>query len=174
MNGLPVYHVVAVLCAALALWLTRREISERAASPLQWAVAPLLAAVAAALLLIVSPGKRWELWAVCIGVGLVAGLAAGVIVKAEKDFAQGLARMFRTWDGVAAAAVLLLLAVVRFVSTDLMHRPSGGFGVLGALAALLAAFQVGRVLTFQLYTAPRAIHYDMVPGQKRHRTYDDD
>ncbi|MBN9088759.1 MAG: hypothetical protein J0J01_17785 [Reyranella sp.] len=164
---------MAVVLAALAMWDMRREISERAASPLRWAVPPALAIVAAAILLIVSPGKRWELWAVCIGVGLVAGLAAGVIVKAEKDFAQNLSRMYRTWDGVAAAALLLLLAVIRFVSTDLMHRPSGGFGVLGALAALLAAFQVGRVLTFQLHTAPRAIHYDMVPGQKRHRTHDD-
>jgi hypothetical protein len=173
MNGLLVYHVVAVVLAALALWDMRREISERAASPLRWAVPPALAIVVAAILLIVSPGKRWELWAVCIGFGLAAGLAAGVIVKAEKDFAQNLTRMYRTWDGVAAAALLLLLAVSRFVSSDLLHRQSGGFGVLGALAALLAAFQVGRVLTFQLYTAPRAIHYDMVPGQKRHRTHDD-
>jgi hypothetical protein len=173
MKGLLVYHVAAVLLAALALWDIRREISERAASPLRWATPPALAVGAAAILLIVSPGKRWELWAVCIGGGLAAGLAAGVIVKAEKDFAQNLARMYRTWDGVAAASALLLLAVVRLVSSDLMHRKSGGYGVLGALAALLAAYLVGRVLTFQLYTAPRAIHYDMVPGQKRHRTYDD-
>lgn len=148
----------------------RHEISERAASRLRWALPPALAAVAAALLLIVSPGKRFELWVVCIGVGLAGGLFAGVIVNGEKDFAQHLARVYRTWDGVGAAALLLLLAVIRLVTTDLLHRPSGGYGVLGAMAALLAAYLVGRVLTFQLYTAPRSIHYDMVPGQKRHRT----
>jgi hypothetical protein len=129
--------------------------------------------VVAAILLAVSPGKRIELWAVCIGVGLVGGLAAGMILKGEKDFAQHLVRVYRAWDGVGAAAGLLALALMRFVSSDLLHRQSGGYGVLGALAALIAAYLVGRVLTFQLYTAPRAIHYDMVPGQKRHRTYDD-
>jgi hypothetical protein len=173
MKSLVAPHLLAILFAALALWGLRYEISERAAAPLRWAWPPACAVVAAVILLAVSPGKRVELWAVCIGVGLVGGLAAGVIVKGEKDFAQNLTRVYRTWDGVGAAAALLALAVVRFVSSDLLHRQSGGFGVLGAVAVLIAAYLVGRVLTFQLYTAPRAIHYDMFPGQKRHRTDDD-
>ena len=49
-------------------------------------------------------------------------------------------------------------------------RQSGGYGVLGALAALLAAYLVGRVITFQFYTAPRTIHLDIFRGQKRQRT----
>jgi hypothetical protein len=166
-------HLLAILLAALALWGMRHEISERAAAPLRWAWPPACAVGAAAILLAVSPGKRVELWAVCIGVGVIGGLAAGVILKGEKDFGQNLTRVYRTWDGVAAAAALLGLAAVRFVSSDVMHRASGGFGVLGAIAALIGAYLVGRVLTFQFYTAPRAIHYDMVPGQKRHRTDDD-
>ena len=166
----PAFHFAAIVLAAIALWSMRHEISERARSRLDWALAPGLAVAVAAILLIVSPGKRFELWLVCIVVGLAVGLAAGVIIRGEKDFAQNLVRVHRTWDGVGAAALLLLLAVVRFVSTDLLHRPSGGYGVLGAAAAFLAAYLAGRVLTFQLYTAPRSIHLDMVPGQKRHRT----
>jgi hypothetical protein len=172
MKSLVAPHLVAVLLAALALWGMRHEISERAAAPLRWAWPPALAVVVAAILLVVSPGKRMELWVVCIGVGLVGGLAAGVILKGEKDFAQNLTRVYRTWDGVGAAAALLALAAIRFVTSDLMHRPSGGYGVLGAIAALLAAYLAGRVLTFLLYTAPRTIHYDMFPGQRRHRTED--
>jgi len=162
-------HVVAMGLAATALWSVTHEITERARTRLGWLLAPLLAAAAAAILLIVSPGKRPELWLISIGAGFAAGLGAGAIMKGEKDFAQDLARAYRTWDGVGAAAILLILATVRFVTTDLMHRPSGGYGVLGAAAALLAAFLVGRVITFQLYAAPRFVHYDMEPGQKRYR-----
>jgi hypothetical protein len=59
---------------------------------------------------------------------------------------------------------------VRLVTSDFTGRQSGGYGVLGALAALLAAYLVGRVITFQFYTAPRTIHLDMFRGQKRQRT----
>ena len=162
-------HVAAMVLAVLCLWSMRHEISERARTRLDWAVAPALALLAAGLLVIVSPGKRLELWALFIGGGLVAGLVVGMILVGEKDFAQNLVRVHRTWDGVAAAAALFLLALIRFVTTDLMHRQSSGFGVLAAIAAALAFYLVGRVLTFQLYTAPRSIHLDMVPGQKRHR-----
>lgn len=172
MNILVVGHLVAILFAALALWEMRREISERAASRLRWGLAPALATGTAALLLLVSPGKRPELWMISIGVGFAVGLAAGAAMQGEKDFAQNLVRSYRTWDGVGAAALLLILALVRFVTTDLMHRPSGGFGVLGAGAAFLAAFQCGRVITLHLYASQRFTHYDMEPGQKRYRMSD--
>lgn len=165
-------HVAAMVLAATALWATRHEISERARTRLGWMVAPALAVASAALLLIVSPGKRPELWAIAIGVGFVAGLGAGAILRGERDFAQKLVRAYRTWDGVGAAALILILAVVRFVSTDLMHRPSGGFGVLGAAAAFLAFYLVGRVVTLQLYASQNFMHYDMEPGQKRYRMSD--
>ena len=41
---------------------------------------------------------------------------------------------------------------------------------LGRSGTLLAAYLVGRVITFQFYTAPRTIHLDMFRGQKRART----
>ncbi len=163
-------HLAALVLAALALWSIRHEISERAGTRFDWVLAPAFAAMTGALLLIVSPGKRFELWAICIGAGLAIGAVVGMVLKGEKDFAQNLVRMHRTWDGVGAAALLLFLALTRFVTTDLMGRPSGGFGVLGAAAAFLATYLVGRAVTFHLYTAPQSIHLDMERGQKRHRT----
>lgn len=165
-------HVVAMVLGAAALWSTRHEISERARTRLGWTVAPAFAVATAGLLLIVSPGKRPELWAIAIALGFAGGLAGGAIMRGERDFAQKLVRAYRTWDGVGAAALLLILAVLRFVTTDLMHRQSGGFGVLGGAAAFLAFYLVGRVVTLQLYASHNFTHYDMEPGQKRYRMSD--
>ncbi len=76
----------------------------------------------------------------------------------------------RSWDGVAAAALLLLLALTRLVTTDFMGRESHGFGVLGGLAMFVAAYLAGRLTTLRLYTAPRSIHLDLVRGEKRLRS----
>jgi hypothetical protein len=170
MNVPLIAHLAAVLLAGLTLWSLRHELNERAVTLLDRALPLLFAITAAAVLLIVSPGKRFELWVVCIVVGLVAGLALGMVLHGAKDFGTGLVRVHRTWDGVGAAAALLLLALVRLVTSDLTGRTSGGFGVLGALAALMAAYLVGRAVTFHFYTAPRTIHLDMYRGQKRART----
>ena len=151
--------------AALALWSMRRELSETASSRFEWGLPPALAVVKAAVLLIVSPGKRFELWAIAIAAGFEIGLAAGTLPRAIKDFALELVRIKRTWDGTIAAALLLLLALVRFVTTELMGRQSGGYGVLGAAAAFLAAYLTGRVITLLFYNAPRTIHLDMTRGQ---------
>jgi hypothetical protein len=170
MAALPiVLHLAAVLLAALALWLMRHELTETAATAFEWAMPPALAVIAAGLLLAVSPGKRLELWALCIGGGLVVGLGAGLVVKATKDFGFNLVRVHRTWDGVGAAALLVLLAMTRFVTTDLMGRPSSGFGVLGGGAALVAAYLLGRFLTLHYVTAQKSIHLDMERGQARDR-----
>ena len=74
-------------------------------------------------------------------------------------------RVRRTWDGVAAAGLLVLLAVARVVTSDLMARPSGKFGVLGAVAAFLAAFLSARVVVLY-YSGGKTIHLDMVRGEK--------
>jgi hypothetical protein len=124
---------------------------------------------AAALLLLVSPGQRFQLWAVAIAIGLAIGLVVGMVLKAEKDFALNLVRVHRTWDGICFAGLLLALALTRFVTTDLMGRQSHGFGVLAAAATFVAAYLGGRVITLHLYTAPRSIHLDMFRGQKRYR-----
>jgi len=170
MNGLLAFHLAAVLLAALALWALRHELSERAVNVLDRALPAVLASVAAAILLIVSPGKRFELWVSCIGVGVVAGAAMGGVLQGAKDFGSNLVRVYRAWDGVGAAALLLVLALVRLVTSDFTGRQSGGYGVLGALAALMAAYLVARIVSFQFYTAPRTIHLDMFRGQKRQRT----
>jgi hypothetical protein len=160
-------HLTAVLLAALALWSMRHELSERAATRLEWALPPALAITVAAILLIVSPGKRFELWTVGIVVGLAIGLVMGTTLTVIKDFARKLVRANRAWDGAAVAALLLLLTVARVITSDLMDRPSGKFGVLGAAAAFLAAYLAGRVITLQFYTAPKSIHLDMVRGERR-------
>lgn len=165
-------HLAAVLVAALAVWLMRHELTEKAASARDWALPPALAVLAAALLLIVSPGKRFELWLICIVVGLVIGLGAGVALKATKDFGFNLVRVQKAWDGVAAASLLFLLALIRFVSSDLLGRASGGFGVLGAASVLVAMYLLGRYITLHHYTAPRSIHLDMVRGKSRHDRVD--
>ena len=170
MNVLLVAHLVAVLLAVLALCSLRHELGETAVNVFDRWLPALFAIPAAAVLLIVSPGKRFELWVVCILVGLVGGLAMGMTLQGAKDFGNNLVRVYRAWDGVGAAAALIALAVVRLVTSDFTGRQSGGYGVLGALAALLAAYLVGRIITFQFYTAPRTIHLDMFPGQKRQRT----
>src|SRR5882724_2231738 len=125
-----VAHLGAVLLAALALWSMRHELSEKAANRFEWMLPPMLAIVVAAVLLIVSPGKRFELWTLAIAAGLVIGLVAGMVLRVVKDFAQNLVRVYRTWDGAGAAALLLLLALARFVASDLTTRQSGQFGVL--------------------------------------------
>jgi hypothetical protein len=170
MNALLFSHVVAVLIASLALWSLRHELTERAVNVFDRAVPAIFAILAAAVLLIVSPGKRFELWLIAIAVGLVGGLVMGMTLQGAKDFGNNLVRVYRAWDGVAAAAALVLLALIRLVTSDVTGRQSGGYGVLGALAALLAAYLVGRIITFQFYTAPRTIHLDMFRGQKRQRT----
>jgi hypothetical protein len=160
-----VAHIAAVLFGALALWSMRHELSETAANRMEWLAPPAFAVVAAVLLLIVSPGKRFELWLIASALGFTIGLGAGLLPTAIKDFSLELVRIKRTWDGTIVAGLLLLLALVRFVTTELMGRQSGGYGVLGAAAALLAAYMVGRVITLLFYNAPRTIHLDMVRGE---------
>src|SRR4029453_7492498 len=107
----------------------RHELRAAAAAGRDWALPPALAIIVAAILLIVSPGKRFELWILGIGLGLLLGLAAGTMLRANKDFALHLVRVARTWDGIAATSGLLLLALARLVSSDLISRRSGGYGV---------------------------------------------
>lgn len=164
------FHLVAVLLAALALWSIRHELNERATTRLAWVVTPALAIVVAAILLIVSPGKRYELWVAAIIVGLLLGTFAGLLLKVNRDYGQGLVRVARAWDGAGAAALLLLLTLARVVTSHLMNRSSGKFGVLGAVAALLAAYLVARYLVERFYKSPRAIHLDMMLGKNPKRT----
>ena len=162
---LLVSHLAVVLLAAVALWSMRHELSEKAVTGWGWALPPALAVVVAAVLLFVSPGKRFELWVLAILAGLAIGMGAGAMVRVNKDFGLKLVRVRRTWDGVGAAALLLLLALARLVTSDLMERPSGKFGVLGAAAAFLAAYLSARVISLH-YSAGKTIHLDMVRGQK--------
>ena len=166
-NVLLLAHLAAVLLAALTLWSMRHELSERAATRLEWGIPPVLAIIVATVLLVVSPGKRFELWVVGIAAGFAVGLVMGTTPRAIKDFVRGLVRINRAWDGVAAAALLLLLTLARVVTSDLMNRPSGNFGVLGAGAAFLAAYLTGRSITLYFYTAAKSIHLDMVRGERR-------
>jgi hypothetical protein len=156
-----ILHLLAIVTAGFCLFSLRHELTKRPMGRLGWALPPILAVVTAALLMGVSPGKRLELWALTIVLGLAAGLGAGVILRVDKDFERSLVRVWRTYDGVAAGILLLLLAIVRFITTDLMGRPSQGFGVLAGAAAFLACFFVGRVVTLRYYTARKAIHLDM-------------
>jgi uncharacterized membrane protein len=167
MKSLVLSHLAAIFLAALALWSMRHELTEQATKRRDWALPAVFAVMAASELLIVSPGKQFALWTVAIGLGFAIGLVAGMALTAVKDFTSKLVLIHRTWDGVGAATLLLLLTLVRFVTTDLMGRESHGFGILGAMAAFLSFFLVGRVVTLQFYTAPRSIHLDMVPGERR-------
>ena len=163
-------QLAAVGLAALALWSIRHELTEKATTRLAWMATPALAIVVAAVLLIVSPGKRYELWVAAIAIGLAIGAGAGALMKINQDVGLGLLRVPRTWDGAAAAALLLLLALARFVTSNLMARESGKFGVLGAAAAFLAAYLAARYIVARVYKVPRAIHLDMIRGKNPHRT----
>jgi hypothetical protein len=160
-----VAHLAAVLLAALALWSMRHELCETATTRFEWLLPPALAVVTATVLLVVSPGKRFELWAIAIVVGFAVGLGAGMLPRAIKDFSLELVRIKRTWDGTIAVGLLLLLALVRFVTSELLGRQSGGYGVLGAAAAFLAAYLTGRAITLLFYNAPKTIHLDMIRGE---------
>lgn len=164
------FNLVAVLLAALALWSIRHEYNERATTRLAWAATPALAIVVAAILLIVSPGKRYELWVAAIALGLIIGALAGLLLKINRDYGQQLLRVARTWDGAGAAALLLLLTLARVVTSNLMNRESGRFGVLGAAAAFLAAYLATRYLVARFYKDPHAIHLDMMLGKNPKRT----
>jgi hypothetical protein len=164
------FQLAAALLAAFALWSIRHEINERATTRLTWAVTPALAIVVAAILLIVSPGKRYELWVAAIIVGLPVGAVAGLLLKVNRDYGQGLVRVARAWDGTGAATLLLLLTLARMVTSQMMVRESGRFGVLGASAVFLAAYLAGRYLVARFYKSPRAIHLDMRLGKNPGRT----
>ncbi|MBI2740716.1 MAG: hypothetical protein HYX38_29790 [Rhodospirillales bacterium] len=170
MTSLFIAHLAAVLLAALALWSMRYEPGGKAATRLDCSIPPLLAVLAAVVLLVVSPGKRPELWITAIAGGLAAGAAAGALLRVNQDHGHSLIRMAPAWDGMAAAAALLLLALVRFVSSSLMGRQSSGFGVLAGGATFLAAYIAARFIVVRFYKAPRSIHIDMVRGQNPRRT----
>jgi hypothetical protein len=165
-----VSHLAAALLAALALWSMRNEFTGKAAMRLNWSFPPALAVLAALVLLIVSPGKRPELWIAAIAAGLAVGAAAGALLKVNQDHGRRLIRVPPVWDGVGVAALLLVLASVRFVTSSLMGRQSGGFGVLAAGATFLAAYLAARFIVVRFYKAPRSIHLDMVRGQDPRRT----
>jgi hypothetical protein len=164
-------HLAAVGLAALALWLTRHELAETAATRLDWALPAAIAIVVAAILLGVSPGKRIAFWVLTVGTGLalggIAGLLLGKLNHLERDTGHDLLRMQRTWDGAGAAGLLLLLASTRFVTTDLLGRHSAGFGVLGALAALMAAYLSARLITVKVVARWQAAYANMARGEKR-------
>lgn len=163
-------QLAAVILAALALWSLRHEIAGTATPLITWAIPPALAFAVMALLLFVSPGKRYELWVASFMIGLVPGAFAGWLLKLNRDTGKQLMRVPFTWDGAAAAAALLVLTIARFVTTNLMDRQSGKFGVLGAAAIILAAYLVGRWLVARYYKFPNAIHLDMNRGLNPGRT----
>jgi hypothetical protein len=165
-----VAHLAAVLLAALALWSMRHEFTGKAATRLDWSIPSALAVAAAVVLLVVSPGKRFELWVAAIAGGLAVGAAAGAMLKVNQDHGRRLIRVPPAWDGAGAAVLLLLLALVRFVTSSLMGRQSGGFGVLAAGATFLAAYLAARFMVVRFYKAPRSIHLDMARGQDPRRT----
>ena len=169
-NVLFISHLVAVLLAVLAVWTIRFEFGGKAATRLEWATPAAFAVLAAVVLLAVSTGKRVELWAAVIVVGLLAGAAVGAMLKVNQDHGHQLIRIPPAWDGAGAAAVLLLLAVVRFVTSSLMGRQSGGYGVLAAAATFLAAYLAARFIVVRFYKAPRSIHVDMLRGENPRRT----
>lgn len=163
-------HLGAIVLAALAVWAMRQEVTAKAAPRRAWATAPVAAVLVAVILLVVSPGKRFELWAAAIVGGVALGAVAGMLLKVNQDFGHKLIRVAPAWDGMAAAAALLLLAVARFVSSDLMTRRSGKFGVLAAAATFLAVYIAVRYLVMRFHKAPNAMHLDMSPGQDPGRT----
>lgn len=170
MSVLFIAHVAAVLLAALALWSMRLEIGGKAATRLEWLLPAVFAVLCAVVLLVVSPGKRPELWLAAIVGGLLVGAGVGALLKVNQDHGRELIRVPPTWDGAAAAALLLVLALVRFVSSSLMGRHSSGFGVLAAAATILSAYIAARYVVVRFYKAPRSIHLDMTRGYDPHRT----
>jgi hypothetical protein len=167
MKSLLLLHLVVVVLAAFCLWSLRHELVERPVSGFGFAKPPVLAILVASALLIVSPGKRVELWIIAIVLGLFLGLVVGVILGAVKDYERRVVKLQRTFDGFGAAALLLILALLRLLTSDLMTRQSSKFGVLGASASFLAAYITGRALTIWWYTAPRTIHLDMTADGHR-------
>jgi len=131
---------------------------------------PVLAVVVTAMLLIVSPGKRYELWVLAVIVGLPLGAFGAWLMKINQDRGLHLIRFHRTWDGIGAASLLLVLAVARLVTSNLMNRPSGKFGVLGAAAACLAAYLLACYFVAVVLKAGKSVHLDMKENNNPGRT----
>lgn len=167
MKSLLYLHLLVVLLAVVCVWKMRHELVERPVGPMGWTIPSLLAVLVAASLLIVSPGKRIELWIIAIVVGLGVGMGAGVMLTVTKDFERNVVKVQRAIDGFGAAALLLVLAIARLVSSDLMTRNSSKSGILGASASFLAAYLLSRAITIWFYTAPRTIHLDMTEDGHR-------
>ena len=160
------YQLAAVMLAARGLYSIRHELSEKATMRLAWVATPALAIAVAAVLLIVSPVQRIEFWILALAVGFFLGALAGSLLKINQDVGQQLLRVARTWDGAIAAALLLLLALVRLVISP---KP-GELGFGAGIAAFLAAYLTGRYIIARFYKVPRAIHLDMVRGRNPRRT----
>ena len=156
-----VLHLLAIVTSAGCLWSMRHELTKRPTNRMGFAIPPILAVVTALLLMGVSLGKRLDFWLITVLAGFVVGIGAGMILKVDKDFERRLVRVWRTYDGVVAGGLLLLLSIARLITTDVMGRVSQGFGVLAGTAAFLAAFLVGRVVSLRYWTARKAIHLDM-------------
>ena len=167
MKSLLYLHILVVVLAIVCFWKMRHELVERPVGPMGWLTPPILAVLVAAALLIVSPGKRIELWIIAIVLGLGIGTGVGMILKATKDYERNVVKVQRTIDGFGAAGLLLVLAIARLVTSDLMSRQSSKFGILGASASFLAAYLLTRAIAIWFYTAPRTIHLDMTEDGRR-------
>ena len=97
----------------------------------------------------------------------ISRMVLGMMNNLERDTGHDLLRIRRSWDGAGAAFVLLLLALTRFLSSDVFQRHSAGFGVLGALAALLAAYLTARLIMLKAVARWRAAYANMERGERR-------
>ena len=171
MKSLIYLHLLVLVMAMICLWSLRHELVERPVSGLGFARPAVLAILVAAALLIVSPGKRVELWAIAIVLGLFLGLGMGVILGAVKDYERRVVKVQRTWDWLLGArrrcSCSLSLPGAPRVHRTGMTRQSSKFGILGASASFLAAYICGRAITIWFYTAPRTIHLDMTEDGRR-------
>ncbi len=163
---LLVAHLSAVLPAAVALWSMRHELSETARQSVRVAASSGI-----------RSGNRGG------AADRVAGQAVRIVGDRDRPRLRDRTRRGNVADGhqglfarvgahkahlgwhAGRGTAPLAGADARFVSTELMGRQSGGYGVLGAAAAFLAAYLAGRVITLLFYNAPRTIHLDMVRGQ---------
>ncbi len=154
-------YLLAIVLAVLCLLSLRFELAKRPATPIELTRPALYAAASALLTMAAAPVWRFELWAVTLLAGLIAGGAAALTLRVDTDFERNLVRVWKTRDGIAAATILVALGVASLIFAQLLGRQPRSLGVIAAGSVFIGAYFAGRLTVLRKYVARRAIHLDM-------------
>lgn len=141
-------NVLTVLCAFGSAWTLVPQARGALVRPWALAVPPALASVVAVVLLAgvfnataLNDGE----WLAALVLGVIVGRARGWSLSANAVASRDTVRLRPAWDGMAAAALLVMTAIVDFISAA-ASQPIVAPIHVASMGALCAGFLGGRAL----------------------------